>query len=55
MTIQLATEVNDEEVQSLSDFHLDYINRWMECELLGQQLSSDRFLKERARPECLVT
>jgi hypothetical protein len=50
MTNQYSTEVNDQrqEVQSLSDFHIDYIRRWMEFELLRQQSSSDRFLKERA-------
>jgi hypothetical protein len=49
MTNQLSPEVNDQqEVQSLSDFHLDYIRGWMECELLRQQVSSDRFLRERA-------
>jgi hypothetical protein len=49
MPIQLSTEVDNQEVQSLSDFHIDYIRRWMEFELRRQQSSSDRFLKERAK------
>ena len=48
MTNQLSPDVNDQEVQSLPDFHIDYIRRYMEYELLKQQVSSDRFLKERA-------
>jgi hypothetical protein len=54
MTTQFFAEVNDqEEVQSLSDFHVDYIRRWMEDELLRQQVSSDRLVKERANAKRL--
>jgi hypothetical protein len=52
VTKQYSPEVNDQlEVQSLSDFHVDYIRRCMEYELLRQQVSSDRFLKERVARE----
>jgi hypothetical protein len=33
--------------QGLSEFHRDYIRRWMEYELRSQQVSSDRYLSER--------
>lgn len=46
-------EDNDTE-QDLSDFHKDFLVRYMEIELKRQQLASDMFLKNRAlkQPIC---
>lgn len=37
----------DTEQQDLSDFHRDFLVRYMEVELKKQELASDRFLRER--------
>jgi hypothetical protein len=42
------TEEKYPEEQELSEFHKDFVIRWMDFELKRQQLVSDAFLKERS-------
>ena len=36
------------ELQGLSDFHRDYMRRYVECELRRQEKVSEAFLRERS-------
>jgi hypothetical protein len=36
------------EVEEISDFHSDFMRRYVECELKRQELVSEQFLRERS-------
>jgi hypothetical protein len=42
------TEEKYTEAQELSDFHKDFLIRWMDWEWKRQELVSDAFLRERS-------